>query len=213
MTTPFPPTPVEGSLESAPEPASIMSRPAVEEWEDRNFYFAAIAFILAVKKGPFFEHSPYLYNISGIRDGWGKINKGMLKMYDAEVLAKFPVVQHFPFGSLWPWERSQEAAAAAAAPRASVHATNQPNNQRGLNAAIGTQAPWVRSVGSSTGMAPPQRGGNTDGLPATRAPWAANGAGSRFAQPSTFEPSHSATSRPQMTPGRTLPPSRGPRPP
>src|SRR5947199_10304523 len=28
----------------------------------------------------------------------------MLKMYSAEVLGKFPVVQHFPFGSIFTWE-------------------------------------------------------------------------------------------------------------
>jgi serine/threonine-protein phosphatase 2A activator len=38
-------------------------------------YFSAIGFIYDVKKGPFWEHSPMLYDISGIRAGWGKINK------------------------------------------------------------------------------------------------------------------------------------------
>jgi len=68
-------------------------------------YFSAIAFIYDVKKGPFWEHSPMLYDISGSKDGWGKINKGMVKIYNAEVLSKFPVVQHFPFGSLFRWRR------------------------------------------------------------------------------------------------------------
>jgi serine/threonine-protein phosphatase 2A activator len=40
-----------------------------------NMYFSAIGFINDVKRGPFWEHSPMLYDISGIRDGWGKINK------------------------------------------------------------------------------------------------------------------------------------------
>jgi serine/threonine-protein phosphatase 2A activator len=38
-------------------------------------YFSAIGFIYDVKKGPFWEHSPTLYDISGVRAGWGKINK------------------------------------------------------------------------------------------------------------------------------------------
>ena len=38
-------------------------------------YFSAIGFIYDVKRGPFWEHSPMLYDISGIKDGWAKINK------------------------------------------------------------------------------------------------------------------------------------------
>jgi len=53
-----------------------------------------------VKKGPFFEHSPTLYDISAV-PYWGKINKGMVKMYKVEVLGKFPVIQHFPIGKVF----------------------------------------------------------------------------------------------------------------
>jgi serine/threonine-protein phosphatase 2A activator len=66
-------------------------------------YFSAVGFINDVKTGPFWEHSPILFDISGVRTGWGKINKvwpvpsscefelliyiqGMIKMYNAEVL-------------------------------------------------------------------------------------------------------------------------------
>jgi serine/threonine-protein phosphatase 2A activator len=51
-----------------------------------------------MKKGPFWGHSPTLYDISGV-PYWGKINQGMIKMYEAEVLGKFPVIQHFPMGN------------------------------------------------------------------------------------------------------------------
>ncbi|WAR31438.1 PTPA-like protein [Mya arenaria] len=52
-----------------------------------------------VKTGPFAEHSNQLWNISAVPH-WEKVNSGLVKMYKAEVLAKFPVIQHFLFGSL-----------------------------------------------------------------------------------------------------------------
>jgi serine/threonine-protein phosphatase 2A activator len=38
-------------------------------------YFSAIGFIYDVKKGSFWEHSPMLFDISGVTAGWAKINK------------------------------------------------------------------------------------------------------------------------------------------
>ena len=62
-------------MPDAPDPASVAKAKVVEEERKNNLYFSAIGFIYDVKKGPFWEHSPMLYDISGIRDGWGKINK------------------------------------------------------------------------------------------------------------------------------------------
>lgn len=115
-------TPVEGSLGSAPDPADVMKAAVVERERSKNMYFSAIGFIYDVKKGPFWEHSPILYDISGVRSGWAKINKGMIKMYMAEVLSKFPVVQHFYFGSLFSWGEDPDALASSS----SVHTSNQP---------------------------------------------------------------------------------------
>ncbi|KKY33579.1 putative serine threonine-protein phosphatase 2a activator 1 [Diaporthe ampelina] len=103
--------PLEGSVERAPKPGDILKPEVVERLRETNMYFSAVGFINDVKKGPFWEHSPILYDVSGIKDGWGKINKGMIKMFNAEVLSKFPVVQHFPFGSLFSWDSDPEASA------------------------------------------------------------------------------------------------------
>ncbi|EXJ91364.1 hypothetical protein A1O1_04476 [Capronia coronata CBS 617.96] len=164
-------TPTEGSLPDAPEPGWVSKSNLVAKEKDKNLYFSAIGFIYDVKKGPFWEHSPMLYDISGIAGGWGKINKGMIKMYNAEVLAKFPVVQHFPFGSLFRWEKDPEARP----PPTSTHSASQPlRDPTGAQSATtvrpggappgsGTAAPWA-------GTASQRPKGFVDGV--TKAPWA-----------------------------------------
>jgi serine/threonine-protein phosphatase 2A activator len=65
----------EGSLSTAPNPGDVAKAPAVERERKRNMYFSAIGFIYDVKKGPFWEHSNILYDVSGVKAGWAKINK------------------------------------------------------------------------------------------------------------------------------------------
>jgi serine/threonine-protein phosphatase 2A activator len=74
-TRPEAATPTEGSIDAAPDPGGVTSPPVVERERKLNMYFSAIGFIYDVKTGPFWEHSPTLYDISGVRAGWGKINK------------------------------------------------------------------------------------------------------------------------------------------
>ena len=75
----------------------------VKENRELYLYFECIAWIRENKTGPFHEHSSMLYNISGI-DDWGRIAAGMIKMYDAEVLGKYNVIQHLLFGKHFPFE-------------------------------------------------------------------------------------------------------------
>lgn len=165
-------TPIEGSLPGAPEASSITNPDILLSERGRNMYFSAVGFVTDIKSGPFWEHSPTLFDISGVRDGWGKINKGMIKMYNAEVLGKFPVVQHFPFGSLFKYERDPDVTAAPP----SAHASSQP-----LRGPVDSMAPSTVRPGATpaagAGTAPPSAtqassrpGGMVDGL--TRAPWA-----------------------------------------
>ncbi|KAI1263265.1 phosphotyrosyl phosphatase activator [Xylariaceae sp. FL1019] len=154
------PVPLEGSLFRAPKPSTVTKAEYVDEERKRNLYFSAIGFINDVKKGPFWEHSPILFDISGIKDGWGKINKGMIKMFNAEVLSKFPVVQHFPFGSLYSWDQDADAPP----PQQSVHMVNQPIASSSMpppgGAASGrTAAPWAKATGIPPPMGPSSRFG------------------------------------------------------
>ena len=67
--------PTEGARRDAPDPAEVTKVATVERERKKNLYFDAIGFIYDVKKGPFWEHSPMLFDISGVRKGWAKINK------------------------------------------------------------------------------------------------------------------------------------------
>lgn len=69
------PMPTDGSVRGAPNTGAVVKPDTVSNWREMNMYFSAIGFIYDVKTGPFWEHSPILFDISGVRDGWAKINK------------------------------------------------------------------------------------------------------------------------------------------
>ncbi|XP_059485286.1 serine/threonine-protein phosphatase 2A activator [Neocloeon triangulifer] len=88
------------------EPSMLATEAVVEDNYNEYLFFGCIKFILEVKTGMFAEHSNQLWNISGV-DSWSKVNAGLIKMYKAEVLAKFPVIQHVLFGSLMTLKESK----------------------------------------------------------------------------------------------------------
>ncbi|KAK3945636.1 Serine/threonine-protein phosphatase 2A activator 1 [Diplogelasinospora grovesii] len=178
------PMPLEGSVAGAPKPSDVVKVELANPHKEENMYFSAIGFINDVKTGPFWEHSPMLFDISGITDGWGKVNKGMLKMYDAEVLHKFPVVQHFPFGSLFSWE----ADPAAAKPERTVHMAQQPTATLPQGGGGGTRTPWAQTGGTTGGIAAPMLPRNPPAAAAAAAAGDAGASSGRFVSdvPSTF---------------------------
>ncbi|XP_061579013.1 serine/threonine-protein phosphatase 2A activator [Cololabis saira] len=81
------------------EPRHFVQEKVVSEFHHDYMFLDCIKFINEMKTGPFAEHSNQLWNISAV-PAWAKVNQGLLKMYRAECLEKFPVIQHFKFGSL-----------------------------------------------------------------------------------------------------------------
>ncbi|TIA73772.1 hypothetical protein E3P89_00999 [Wallemia ichthyophaga] len=74
-----------------------------------NLYARAVSNIHQFKSGPWHEHSPQLYSIAHTVPNWFKVNKGLFKMFDAEVLKKRVVVQHLLFSYLFPFDSDPAA--------------------------------------------------------------------------------------------------------
>ncbi|XP_027629799.1 serine/threonine-protein phosphatase 2A activator isoform X2 [Tupaia chinensis] len=71
------------------EPRHFVDEKAVNENHEDFMFLECVRFITEMKTGPFAEHSNQLWNISAV-PSWSKC------------LEKFPVIQHFKFGSLLP---------------------------------------------------------------------------------------------------------------
>ena len=80
-------------------PCHLVEQETVIRYSNDYMFFGCIKYINETKTGPFAEHSNTLWNISSV-PYWSKVNTGLMKMYKAEVLSKFPIVQHFRFGTL-----------------------------------------------------------------------------------------------------------------
>ncbi|KAF8588269.1 Phosphotyrosyl phosphatase activator [Ramaria rubella] len=109
-----------------------------------NLYYLSIMRIHQLKHGPFYEHSPQLHSIAQGVLRWSKVNSGMFKMYEAEVLRKRVVVQHIPLGGLLSWEgpapiRSDDAGR--------TMATRRPPS----SPSAATAVPWASAASATQG--------------------------------------------------------------
>lgn len=130
-------------------PQSIHDPYILEEYADKCMYLGCIQFIKNIKRNvPFFESSPMLNDISQL-SSWEKVSRGLLRMYEAEVLDKIPVVQHFKFGSIFKatWTPSQTLPSSAPTITPfSLHTTtirSPDSNDTNLESTTVTRAPWA----------------------------------------------------------------------
>ncbi|KAI9632281.1 putative Phosphotyrosyl phosphatase activator, partial [Dioszegia hungarica] len=89
------------------KPKCIHDPEILEAFSSKYMYLSCISFINSIKTASLRWHSPMLDDISVVKT-WDKVNSGMIKMYQAEVLGKLPVMQHALFGSLLPFPTVQE---------------------------------------------------------------------------------------------------------
>ena len=83
----------------SPPPSQLSDPSIVALRKDQDLFFGAIDFVCQMKTGSFHEHSAYLSGISKVPN-WRKVNDGLFRMYENEVLMKFPVAQHIYFGTI-----------------------------------------------------------------------------------------------------------------
>ena len=81
------------------EPVKFVESETIEEYRKEYMFIGCIDYIQQVKTGHIAEHSNQLWSISAVTS-WSKICTGLIKMYQKEVLSKFPAIQHVLFGSI-----------------------------------------------------------------------------------------------------------------
>jgi hypothetical protein len=136
----------------------------LNDYGDAYMYLGCIRYIRQLKQGvPYFESSPMLYDISQTLPSWDKVARGLLRLYQGEVLDKRQVVQHFVFSKLFPCTWTPSRSADIAAPTETfrmVPAGGKNGPDSSLSGMPVTRAPWVTSENDGADLI------------ATRAPWA-----------------------------------------
>ncbi|XP_053695459.1 serine/threonine-protein phosphatase 2A activator [Sabethes cyaneus] len=87
------------AVDSPIDPAKFVEDKYIDEHRKEYLFIGCIDYIRQVKTGHFAEHSNQLWSISAV-PSWAKISTGLIKMYQKEVLSKYPVIQHVYFGSI-----------------------------------------------------------------------------------------------------------------
>lgn len=81
------------------DPVAFVENETIDKYKSDYMFISCIDYIRQVKTGNFAEHSNQLWSISAVPH-WSKICTGLIKMYQKEVLSKYPCVQHVLFGSI-----------------------------------------------------------------------------------------------------------------
>ncbi|KAH8249394.1 hypothetical protein KR032_009280, partial [Drosophila birchii] len=87
------------AVKSPFDPSKFVDEQIISDFKDQFMFISCIDYICKVKTGHFGEHSNQLWSITDV-PSWVKINAGLVKMYQKEILSKFPVIQHVYFGEL-----------------------------------------------------------------------------------------------------------------
>ena len=81
-------------------PKGVLDDNVLKKNKDEYIYLDCVDYIKSVKTGSCFsEYAPILDSITNAKN-WEKIAKGLVRMYEDDVLQKVVIIQHFYFGSV-----------------------------------------------------------------------------------------------------------------
>ena len=81
-------------------PKGILDDEILKTYKNEYIYLDCVNYIKSVKTGASFGHyAPILESITNAKN-WEKIAKGLVRMYQDDVLGKIVIIQHFYFGSV-----------------------------------------------------------------------------------------------------------------